>query len=184
MRAPLIQALRTGIRSEAAGLNGTVRPLPDRVIAPHLLRAVASSTPLLSCTDPHRITPHDGCPPAGSDDVAVVGTVLPAHGHDVAVTDRRVDHAVTGDGKPTSSPNLGGLCLGTGGDPASTALSLTWVRSLRLWGRRALGHLPYGRPSRRDGATTSSNGPGMTTRSGRVPAWPGLCRSQRKPLLH
>lgn len=62
MRPPLIQALRTGVRSEAAGLNGTVRPLPDRVIAPHLLRAVASSTPLLSCTDPHRITLHVGCP--------------------------------------------------------------------------------------------------------------------------
>lgn len=37
-----------------------VRPLPDRAIAPHLLRAVASFALLLSCTDPHQITLHDG----------------------------------------------------------------------------------------------------------------------------
>jgi DNA-directed RNA polymerase specialized sigma24 family protein len=30
--------------------------------------------------------------------------------------DGRVDHAVANHLKPTSSPNLGGLCLGTGGN--------------------------------------------------------------------
>lgn len=108
----------------------------------------------------------------GGHGVAVVSGLLTSDGDDVAVPDRCIDHAVADHRKPTSSLNLGGLCLGTGGHPASTALSLTWVRSLRLWGRRVLGYLPYGKPSRRDVATASSNGP--------VPAWPGLCRSQRK----
>jgi hypothetical protein len=42
-----------------AGLLETARPLPERVIAPHLLHAIASFALLLSCTDPHRITLHD-----------------------------------------------------------------------------------------------------------------------------
>ncbi|MDG9709619.1 hypothetical protein [Streptomyces sp. DH10] len=41
-------------------MPSAVAPLPDRVMAPHLLRAVASSVLLLSCTDPHRITLHNG----------------------------------------------------------------------------------------------------------------------------
>ena len=34
-------------------------PLPDRVIAPHVLHAVGSFALLLSCTDLHQITLHD-----------------------------------------------------------------------------------------------------------------------------